>query len=61
MRSDFADSPASNAAYSSPLGTYAARCRIPPKSFGERRFYVTVWLIAQVIEHPATNACSTST
>jgi hypothetical protein len=51
MRSDFADSPASNSAYSSKPGRYTTTCRIPPMSFGERRFYVTVFVIAHNVQH----------
>jgi lipopolysaccharide transport system ATP-binding protein len=51
LRSELADSPASEDLYTSKPGPYTARCRLPAMTFGERRFYVTVYLIAQDVHH----------
>ena len=51
LRTEAADSAGSGLPYLSTPGTYRSRCRIPANLFGERRFYVNAYLIAQDLQH----------
>lgn len=51
LRTEAADSASSGLAYLSTPGTYRSRCRIPANLFGERRFYINAYLIAQDLQH----------
>jgi lipopolysaccharide transport system ATP-binding protein len=51
LRTEAADSAASGLSYLSTPGVYRSRCRIPANLFGERRFYINAYLIAQDLQH----------
>jgi homopolymeric O-antigen transport system ATP-binding protein len=51
LRTELHDTASSDAVYVSHPGSYTARCRLPANLFGERRFYVTAYLIAQDVQH----------
>jgi lipopolysaccharide transport system ATP-binding protein len=51
LRSELADSPVAEGVYVSKPGRYVARCSLPAMMFGERRFYVTSYLVAQDVHH----------
>jgi homopolymeric O-antigen transport system ATP-binding protein len=51
LRSESDDCAGSGLPRLSRPGAYRSRCRLPANLFGERRFYVTAYLVAQGIQH----------
>jgi len=51
LRTELADAAAANDMYLTKPGRYSARCGLAPMTFGERRFYVTLYVIAHGTQH----------
>jgi lipopolysaccharide transport system ATP-binding protein len=51
LRTEADDCAGSGLAHVSQPGTYRSRCRLPANLFGERRFYVNAYLVAQDLQH----------
>jgi homopolymeric O-antigen transport system ATP-binding protein len=51
LRTELHDDPDAGGLYVSKPGAYAVQCHLQPNLFGERRFYVTVHMICQDVQH----------
>jgi lipopolysaccharide transport system ATP-binding protein len=51
LRSELADASAAESVYILRPGSYSARCRLPAHLFGERRFHLSVYFVAQDVQH----------
>jgi lipopolysaccharide transport system ATP-binding protein len=51
MRSELTDDASADLRYLAEPGSYTATCSIPANTFGERRFYLTPWLVSQDTHH----------